>query len=123
MPALAGAACVWACLAAAPAGADTLKEALVQTYRGNPTLEAARAQLRALDETVVIQRSQALPSVNSSGTYTENIKQGSSSFISPDRQLSANIDLGLPIYSGGAIRNSILAARRRCHSSPPAPVP
>ena len=120
IPALAGRARLGACLAAsicacvaAPAAADTLKEALVQTYRANPTLEAARAQLRALDESVVIQRSQALPSVDTSGTYTEFLKQGSSNFISPDRQLSANIDLGLPIYSGGAIRNSILAARNR----------
>src|SRR5690348_9028356 len=37
---------------AAPAMADDLNAALAQTYLGNPTLDAARAQLRATDEGV-----------------------------------------------------------------------
>ena len=39
---------------AAPAHADTLQEALTQAYLNNPTLEAARAQQRALDELSLI---------------------------------------------------------------------
>lgn len=39
-------------LLAAPASADDLNTALAQTYMGNPTLDAARAQLRATDEGV-----------------------------------------------------------------------
>ena len=38
--------------AIAPAKADDLNAALAQTYLGNPTLDAARAQLRATDEGV-----------------------------------------------------------------------
>jgi TolC family type I secretion outer membrane protein len=38
--------------AATPATADDLNAALAQTYIGNPTLDAARAQLRATDEGV-----------------------------------------------------------------------
>jgi TolC family type I secretion outer membrane protein len=38
--------------AAAPAMADDLNAALAQTYLGNPTLDSARAQLRATDEGV-----------------------------------------------------------------------
>lgn len=36
----------------APAGAQSLQEALAQTYRTNPRLDVARAQLRATDEEV-----------------------------------------------------------------------
>ncbi|RJY09556.1 TolC family outer membrane protein [Aurantiacibacter aquimixticola] len=102
-----------ACLFAAPASADTLKEALTRAYNDNPTLEAARAQLRATDENVPIQRSQGLPSVNASGRYSEFLVQNSTSFIAPERALSADIDLGVPIYQGGAVRNGILAAENR----------
>jgi TolC family type I secretion outer membrane protein len=50
---LLGAAAVAAVLAGAPrAHADDLNAALAQTYLGNPTIDAARAQLRATDETV-----------------------------------------------------------------------
>lgn len=41
-----------AVLVATPAAADSLREALVQTYLGNPRLEGGRAQLRATDELV-----------------------------------------------------------------------
>jgi len=102
-----------ACAAAAPAGADTLKEALVRAYDTNPTLEGARANLRVVDENVVIQRAQGLPSITASGTYTEFLKQNAANFIAPDRQLSASLDLGVPVFQGGAIRNGIRAARSR----------
>lgn len=104
---------IGACCASAPAMADTLKEALAQTYESNPQLEAARAQLRATDETVPIQRASGLPSLNSSGTFTEFVKQSSSSFISPQRSISASVDLGVPLYSGGSVRNGIRAAENR----------
>lgn len=100
-------------LSSSPAMSDTLKEALAQTYFTNPNLEAARAQLRATDENVPIQRSSGLPSLSSSATLTEFLKQSSASFISPQRSLSANLDLGVPIYSGGSVRNGIRAAENR----------
>ena len=100
-------------LLAGPAHADTLKDALLSAYTENPTLEAARAQLRATDENVVIQNANGLPTVSGSGTYTEFVKQSSSSFISPDRSLSASLDLSVPLYQGGAVRNGVLAAETR----------
>jgi outer membrane protein len=101
------------CLVAAPAAADTLREALAQAYQTNPQLEAARAQQRATDESVVIQRSGGLPSADVSGSFTEFVKQSSTSFTSPERAISANLNLGVPIYSGGSVRNGILAAEGR----------
>ena len=53
---------------AAPAYADTLNEALAEAYRSNPTLQAARAQLRATDENVAIEKADGRPSVT--GSYS-----------------------------------------------------
>ncbi len=102
-----------AVLAATPAQAETLKDALLEAYLTNPQLEAARAQLRATDENVPLQRASGLPSVSSSANFTEYLKSSSSSFISPQRSLSANVDLGVPLYSGGSVRNGIRAAKTR----------
>ncbi len=102
-----------ASLVAAPASAETLKDALTRAYQDNPTLAAARAQQRATDESVVIQRAQGLPSLNSTGTYSEFLRRNSTSFISPERQLNIGVDLGIPVYSGGAVRNGIQAAENR----------
>ncbi|KLE34307.1 TolC family outer membrane protein [Aurantiacibacter luteus] len=102
-----------ACLLASPAAADTLEEALALAYQNNPTLEAARAQLRVTDENVVIQRAAGLPSANGSGGYTEFITGGGGNGLSPDRQATANLSLGVPLYQGGAVRNGTLAAEYR----------
>ena len=104
-----------AALAAVPAIAnpDTLKEALASTYLNNPTLLGARAQQRGVDEGVPIARADGLPSVNATAQYVEFLKQSSNNFTAPARQVGANVDLSVPIYSGGAVKNSIRAARTR----------
>ena len=99
-----------ALLAAGPAQADTLREALVDAYRANPTLEAARAQQRATDENVPIEKSAGRPDVAATGTYTEFLEQSSTSFTAPERAINGSIDLGVPIYSGGAVKNAVRAA-------------
>ncbi|WP_340588239.1 TolC family outer membrane protein [Erythrobacter alti] len=102
-----------ACLFASPATAETLKEALTRAYLDNPTLAAARAQQRATDENVVIQRARGLPSVSASGTYSELLRQSTPSVVSPERVFSGGVDLSVPIYRGGAVRNGVLAAENR----------
>lgn len=54
-------------LGAAQAQADTLQEALAQAYQNNPTLQAARAALRAVDESVPIALSGWRPTLNLNG--------------------------------------------------------
>nr|WP_232332762.1 TolC family outer membrane protein [Novosphingobium aquimarinum] len=98
---------------AVPAKADTLREALALAYETNPTLEAARAQQRATDESVPIARAQGLPSVNAQAAYTEFVKPSPNSFTAPARAVQATADLGVPIYSGGAVKNRIKAAKNR----------
>ena len=98
---------------AAPAQADTLREALVGAYQTNPTLQAARANQRATDEGVPIQKASGLPSVNGTVTHTEFVDPSNNSFLAPQRNLSANVQLGIPIYSGGSVKNGIKAAKER----------
>lgn len=98
---------------AAPAHADTLQEALTQAYLTNPTLMAARANQRATDETVAIERAAGRPGVTATGSYVEFLKQNTTNFSNPERAVSIGSDLTVPIYSGGAVRNAIRAAEQR----------
>jgi len=114
-----------ACLAAMPAAAqsaadvgsdgeaDTLKEALALAYQDNPNLEAARANLRATDATVPLERADLLPTVNAQATYTEFLKQAQSSFTAPQRSAAGQLSLTVPVYAGGANKNSLRAAETR----------
>ena len=107
---LAGAA---AMLAPSAAMADTLREALALAYQTNPTLLAARADLQAIDENVVLERADGLPSVGGNVQYTENVKTSQNSFTAPDRFLNTGVELAVPIYQGGAVKNGIRAAKER----------
>lgn len=97
----------------APAQADTLREALVDAYNTNPTLQAARANQRAVDEEVPIQKSQGLPDASLTSNYIEFLRTSPNSFTSPERRLLIGPDLNVPIYSGGAVKNSVKAAKGR----------
>ncbi|MFA6114951.1 MAG: TolC family outer membrane protein [Sphingomonas sp.] len=97
----------------APVAAETLRGALVKAYNTNPTLAAERANVRAIDENVPIARSSGLPGVNLTSGYTENVLDSAPSITSPDRQLTAATTLTVPVFSGGAVRNSVRAAETR----------
>lgn len=97
----------------AAAGAETLREALAAAYENNPTLLAARAQQRATDEDVPIQRAQGLHNVSATANHIEFVKVSPNSFTAPERRLQGGIDLTVPLYSGGAVRNGIKAAKER----------
>lgn len=107
------AVCLGALALAGPVQADTLRDALVAVYNTNPTLEGARASQRATDENVPIQRADGLPSVEGTAAVTEFVRQNNTSFFTPSRIFTAGVDLGVPIYSGGAVRNSVRAAKER----------
>ncbi|NUR45923.1 MAG: TolC family outer membrane protein [Sphingomonas sp.] len=99
------------------AGADTLREALVSTYQTNPTLTGQRETLKATDATVAIARAAGRPQVSASVGINRNLTrsgviaqtQGSDHNIS----LSGGVDLSLPLFRGGAVRNSVRAAQTR----------
>ena len=95
------------------AQAETLREALLKAYQSNPTITAQRAAQRATDENVPIARSQALPGVNATGGLTDNVVQANNNFLNPSRFGQAAVNVSLPIYAGGAVKNGIRAAETR----------
>lgn len=84
--------------------AQTLPEALSQAYESNPTLRAARAQLRSVNENVPQELSNWRPNVTagtSAGkrrSETDTNESDSEDNLTP---FTANIDVTQPIYRGG----------------------
>jgi len=115
--------------AAAPAAADTLEEALAAAYVTNPTLQAARAELRSVDEQVPQALSGWRPTVQLSGdagyAYGRGIRPESPpGTTNPHTQpRSAGISLRQPVFTGFRVPNqidtaeySVLAARENLAS-------
>jgi TolC family type I secretion outer membrane protein len=69
---LAAALGLGAAIAAAPASAQSLEEALAKAYQTNPTLAAQRARLRAVDESVPQALSSYRPTARLTGSITRN---------------------------------------------------
>lgn len=110
---LIGAATAAIIAGSAPAAAETLREAFQRVYAANPTITGARAGLRATDEEVVIARAAGLPSIDANGTYNEFVRRSSNSFTAPRRSVGGGVTISVPLYSGGAVRNSVKAADAR----------
>ena len=98
---------------ATPAGAQTLRDALIRAYNSNPTIAGERATLRASDENVPIARSAGLPGVTTNTGYVENVLNSANSLSSPDRQANAAVNVTVPVYTAGAVSNSVRAAETR----------
>jgi outer membrane protein len=93
------------------AQADTLREALVRTYRSNPTITGQRAQVRTLDESVAIARAAGRPQLSGNLGVNQDlvtVGQGNNG-----RNFSAGLDASYPLFNGGRVRNSIRAADER----------
>ena len=104
------AAGIGALLVGGGAQADTLREALVQTYNSNPTITGQRAQLRTLDEAVAIARAQGRPQVSATAGVNQDLTRTGGG---NGRNLNAGVDVSYPLFNGGSVRNSIRAADER----------
>lgn len=114
-----------AALSATPAGAQTLQEALAQAYNNNPTLLAARAQLRAVDENVPQALAGWRPTVVLAGSYgvsdTRTTAANTGTVLTGQRQpTAATATVTQPIFRGGRTvaqtrqaENTVLAQRAR----------
>ena len=103
-----------AALAAGAASADTLREALVSTYRTNPTLMAQREALRATDATVAIARAGSRPQISATTGINQDLSRSGvldQGGDGPD--LSVGLDVSYPLFQGGRVKNSIRAAQTR----------
>jgi outer membrane protein len=98
---------------ATPAAAETLQGALAKAYNANPTISGARAQQRATDENVVIQRAAGLPSLTANSEFGENVLVPPGQQATIGRSISNSLQLSVPIYQGGLVRNNVRAANQR----------
>lgn len=123
-------------LLAQPVAAETLREAMALAYEGNPNLRAARAQLRAVDESVPIALSGWRPSLSVTGNASRNrneseiISQGSSggpvnqSGMTLRTQQTLNAQVTQPLFRGfrtvastAQARNQVMAQRARLEAT------
>ncbi|MDZ4321098.1 MAG: TolC family outer membrane protein, partial [Phenylobacterium sp.] len=109
-----------------PASAESLADAIALAYETNPTLQAQRASLRALDESIVQARSGWRPSLSASasGQYTETrtprqlvdlngdgIPETSVGGIDEGNAGSAGLNLTQPVWTGGRVGAAVSAAQ------------
>ena len=90
--------------------AETLTQALVKTYAGNPTIMAQRAQLRSLDEGVAVARAAGRPQLSGTAGVNQDLTQTGGG---TGRNVSASVNVSYPLFNGGRVRNSIRAADAR----------
>ncbi|MDD9993239.1 MAG: TolC family outer membrane protein [Rhodospirillales bacterium] len=102
------------------AGAQTLEEALVQAYQNNPTLQAERARLRAVDEEVPAALAGWQPTVEIAGDLGASYSKtegtvpnaGSHSVVPHGVGLTATA----PLYQGGRVSAQIDSAESRVNA-------
>jgi outer membrane protein len=92
------------------ANAETLQDALASAYLYNPTLKAARAELRATDEGVPLARSNYRPRVSGNVTQTYTYTDSSGLPSEDDDVRSYGLTLSQPIFRGFRTRNAISGA-------------
>lgn len=95
------------------AQAQSLNDALASAYSGNPSLEAARAALRSVDENVAQARGGYLPNLSASvekSRASVDQNPGSKETLKPTNY---SIDLTQPLYRGGRTMADISAAKNR----------
>ena len=94
-----------ALLLAAPAPAETLRDAIAAAYAANPQLAAARARQAALAETPEQARALGRPTLSTGATTGyDRLGFGTSG--------AATIEAALPVWTGGRVRSAIRAADR-----------
>ncbi len=111
---LAAVFCAGALLCAQPAGAETLVDALGRAYLGNPALQAERAKLRALDETVPQALAGMRPSLSVSASANKDryVDHTAHSGYGLNTR-TTSVDVTQPLYHGGTIQAGISAAQNR----------
>ncbi len=97
--------------AALPAQAESIFEALSQTYNTNPTLQAQRAYLRSIDENVAIAKSGYRPNIALSAAYSDATKNSDIySMDGSSQQGTLAATVTQPIFSSFTTVNSVKSA-------------
>ncbi|MEM8853236.1 MAG: TolC family outer membrane protein [Pseudomonadota bacterium] len=95
------------------AGAQSLTESLAAAYSTNPQLNAARSQLRGIDENIAIARSGNRPQIAGSMSWTSQTFKtvgGPLRGTSGNNPFEIQLTLTQPLFQGFQVRNSIRQA-------------
>ena len=100
---------------AAPAAAETLADAIADAYRNNPQLQAQRAELRALDESVIQAGAPYRMQANAVATIAYNDRLQRSAFLEgfsrfEQRSMGASMSVTQLLSSGGRTAAQVSAA-------------
>ncbi|MBR4106670.1 MAG: TolC family outer membrane protein [Alphaproteobacteria bacterium] len=102
------------CLGAENAYSGDIFEVLAKTYNSNPTLQAERASVRAVDENVAIAKTGYRPNISAKGGYRDGenkVKKGVGNDGDYD-SLSGSLNASQPLFNGYSTVNSVKAADR-----------
>ncbi|GLK50776.1 TolC family outer membrane protein [Maricaulis virginensis] len=103
---------------AAPAWGQSLEDTLIMAYNSNPTLQAERANLRAIDEGRVQAMAGRLPTVSADASISRQHVESQSTFVIGDDRVSSNstsdatpknysLTASQLIYGGGQVSGAI----------------
>jgi outer membrane protein len=99
---------------AGTASADTLRDALVSAYKTNPTLTAQRQTLEASDAEVAIAKAAGRPQVSATVGVNRYVTQtGIYRGTGKGPVLNGGVQLSVPLFNGGSVRNNVKAAEAR----------
>ncbi len=88
-----------------PSAAEELRDVLADVYRNNPTLDAARAELRAVDENVPQAGANWRPTVSVNGSVGRQRQEQTTEFRSTTditNPVTAQLQVNQPIFNGGS---------------------
>ncbi|WP_344708956.1 TolC family outer membrane protein [Sphingomonas humi] len=111
---LAGSAIALAILSA-PASADTLRDALLATYDTSPVLNAQREALKGSDAGVALANAEGRPQIAATVGINRDLTRSGVLVTTRTKGpiLSGGLDVNLPLFAGGRVRNGIEAAKAR----------
>lgn len=92
------------------AEAATIFEAMGSAYTNNPTLQAQRAYVRAIDENVAIAKSSYRPTLAVVGSYSDSHIHNDVVEVQDGYDESVAAVVNQPIFNGFSTRNSVKAA-------------
>ncbi len=101
---------------AASAKAQSLEEALVQSYLSNPTLMGARAQLRSVDENIAQALGGYRPTVSATGDLTQEWTETNVTSWDSSNPNSLNLTITQPLYTGGETEANTRVAENQIYA-------
>ncbi len=97
---------------AAPAMADTLRDAMASAYASNPEIAAARAGQQITSERLSQAVGAMRPTIGGQAAIDQETSDPGQ-FDDKSRLVTVGVRLSQPVYHGGQLRNSVKAADRR----------